>query len=62
MAVAERSRAAQRSTFDFWLALKVWGVTIRLTFLFAAANMPMLLRHGLDAEKKAEADAGTPVE
>jgi intracellular septation protein len=33
-------------TFDTWLTLKVWGVTA-LTFLFAMANIPMLMRHGL---------------
>lgn len=32
--------------FDLWLTLKVWGVTI-ITFVFAMANVPMLLRHGL---------------
>lgn len=32
--------------FDLWLTLKVWGVTI-ITFIFAMANVPMLLRHGL---------------
>ncbi len=32
--------------FDAWLTIKVWGVTI-LTILFAAANVPMLIRHGL---------------
>lgn len=37
--------------FDAWLTIKVWGVTI-LTILFAAANVPMLLRHGLGAEEK----------
>lgn len=35
--------------FDAWLSIKVWGVTI-LSFLFAAANVPMLLRHGLGKE------------
>jgi len=48
-------------TFDTWLTLKVWGVTI-VSILFAVANMPMLLRHGLDPDKKAEAIADTPVE
>ena len=48
-------------TFDTWLTLKVWGVTI-VSILFAIANMPMLLRHGLDPEDKAEAIAETPVE
>ena len=33
-------------SFDTWLSLKVWGVTA-LTFLFAMANIPMLMRHGL---------------
>ena len=32
--------------FDIWLTLKVWGITAA-TFLFAMANIPMLLRHGL---------------
>lgn len=32
--------------FDLWLTLKVWGVTA-VTFLFAMANIPMLLKHGL---------------
>lgn len=38
-------------SFDTWLTVKVWGVTI-LSVLFAAANVPMLLRHGLDPEEK----------
>ena len=46
-------------TFDTWLTLKVWGVTI-VSIVFAIANMPMLLRHGLDPEKKTEAIADTP--
>ena len=32
--------------FNTWLTLKVWGVTV-CSFLFAIANMPMMLRHGL---------------
>ena len=47
--------------FDTWLTVKVWGVTV-VSILFALANMPMLLRHGLDPEKKADAIAETPVE
>ncbi len=47
--------------FDTWLTLKVWGVTL-VSFLFAAANMPMLLRHGLDPEKKDSVMTETPVE
>lgn len=34
---------------DVWVAFKLWGV-IPLTFLFALANMPMLLKHGLQTE------------
>jgi intracellular septation protein len=33
-------------SFNTWLTLKVWGVTA-LTFAFAMANIPMLMRHGL---------------
>ncbi len=47
--------------FDTWLTLKVWGVTL-VSFLFAMANMPMLLRHGLDPEKKDAALRDAPVE
>ena len=40
-----------RGQFDFstWLSIKVWGVTIA-SFLFAAANVPMLVKHGLGDE------------
>jgi len=48
-------------TFDTWLTVKVWGVTI-VSLLFAIANMPMLLKHGLDPEKKDDAIKETPVE
>jgi intracellular septation protein len=52
-----------RATLDFdtWLTLKVWGVTV-VSLLFAVANMPMLLRHGLDPESKDEVITDTPVE
>ncbi|WP_174280346.1 septation protein A [Sphingomonas bacterium] len=36
------------SSTDFWVGFKLWGV-IPLTLLFAFANVPMLLRHGLQA-------------
>ena len=45
LAIANEAMRATLS-FDLWLTLKVWGVTI-LTFLFAMANIPMLLKHGL---------------
>jgi intracellular septation protein len=48
-------------SFDTWLTVKVWGVPI-ISLIFAVANMPMLLRHGLDPEHKADAIKETPVE
>ncbi|HKX92309.1 MAG TPA: septation protein A [Sphingomicrobium sp.] len=50
----------RNSTTDFWVGFKLWGA-IPLTFLFAAANVPMLLRHGLMREDAAPAEPG-PVE
>ena len=48
-------------SFDSWLTLKVWGVPI-VSLVFAAANIPMLLRHGLDADDKAKVVEEAPVE
>lgn len=42
-------------TFDTWLAVKVWGVTI-VSVLFAAANIPMLMRHGLTLGEEPKSD------
>ena len=52
-----------RATLDFdtWLSIKVWGVTA-LCMIFAGANMPMLLRHGMDVEDKGAALGKTPIE
>ena len=47
--------------FDTWLTVKVWGVPI-VSLIFAAANIPMLLRHGLDTEAKREVIEETPIE
>ncbi len=33
-------------SLDFWVAYKLWGA-VPLTVLFALANVPMLLKHGL---------------
>jgi intracellular septation protein len=38
------------TTTDFWVAFKLWFF-IPATFLFAAANVPMLMRHGLQLEE-----------
>jgi intracellular septation protein len=50
----------RNSSTDFWVGFKLWGA-IPLTFLFAAANIPMLLRHGLNREEAEPHEAG-PVE
>ncbi len=50
----------RNSSTDFWVGFKLWGA-IPLTFLFAALNIPMLLRHGL-SEKAAEPAEPGPVE
>jgi intracellular septation protein len=44
--VNEIFRQPEWFSFDTWLSIKVWGVTA-CTFLFALANIPMLMRHGL---------------
>ena len=50
----------RNSSTDFWVGFKLWGA-LPLTFLFAAANIPMLLRHGLMKEDTVAAEPG-PVE
>ncbi len=41
---------------DIWLHFKIWGDTL-ITFLFAIAQMPMLLRHGLILKDPADSAA-----
>ena len=41
------------TTTDFWVAFKLWFF-IPATFLFVAANVPMLMRHGLATEEASE--------
>ena len=50
----------RNSTTQFWIGFKIWGA-IPLTFLFALANVPMLLRHGLTRDDAVPAEPG-PVE
>ncbi len=47
------------TNWDFWVGFKLWGA-IPLTLLFAFANIPMLLRHGLSTGDEVAADV--PVE
>ena len=42
-------------TTDFWVGFKLWGA-IPLTLLFAVANVPMLLKHGLTLGENAVTD------
>jgi intracellular septation protein len=50
----------RNSSTSFWIGFKIWGA-LPLTFLFAAANIPMLLRHGLMSEDAAPIEPG-PIE
>ncbi len=50
----------RNSSTEFWIGFKIWGA-IPLTFLFALANVPMLMRHGLTRDDAAPAEPG-PVE
>jgi len=59
--MAVLNEAVWRNTsWNFWLGFKLWGA-LPLTFLFAAVNIPMLLRHGLMKEDAVPAEPG-PVE
>jgi intracellular septation protein len=59
--MAVLNEAVWRNTsWNFWIGFKLWGA-LPLTFLFAAANIPMLLRHGLMKEDAVPAEPG-PVE
>lgn len=59
VAMAVANEVMRRSmSFDTWLAVKVWGVTI-VSVVFAGANLPMLLRHGLTlGDEPASDDVG----
>ena len=41
----------RNSSTGFWLGYKLWGA-LPLTFLFGAANIPMILRHSTAPEKQ----------
>jgi intracellular septation protein len=56
------NEAVWRSTStDFWIGFKMWGA-IPATLLFALANVPMLMRHGLSNDEAASASEPGPVE
>jgi intracellular septation protein len=57
LAMALANEVLRRTaSFDTWLFVKVWGFTA-VSFVFALANVPMLLRHGLTVD---EAKQPTP--
>ena len=51
----------RNSSTDFWIGFKLWGA-IPATLLFAIANVPMLMRHGLAAEEAPKPVEPGPVE
>jgi intracellular septation protein len=52
--MAALNEAVWRSTAtDTWVAFKLW-FTLPATFLFVAANVPMLMRHGFALEESKE--------
>jgi intracellular septation protein len=50
----------RNTTTDFWIGFKLWGA-VPATLLFAVANVPMLMRHGLNMDEPKPAEPG-PVE
>jgi intracellular septation protein len=59
LALAAANELVWRNTStDFWLGYKLWGA-MPATILFALANIPLLLKHGLDM-KTAESDPPIP--
>lgn len=48
-----------RLDFGAWLTIKTWGLTIA-SMAFGAANIPMLMRHGLGAEQAATIEGPLP--
>jgi intracellular septation protein len=54
IAMAAVNEAVWRnSSTDFWVGFKLWGA-LPATFIFALANVPMLMRHGMQLEKGEE--------
>jgi len=51
VAMAVVNEAVWRTTStNFWVGFKLWGF-LPATFLFAIANVPMLMRHGMELDK-----------
>ena len=58
MAVINEAVWRTQST-DFWVGFKLWFF-LPATFVFAIANVPMLMRHGLKVEEAAKEEPPTP--
>jgi intracellular septation protein len=46
---------------DFWVGFKLWGA-LPATFIFAMANVPMLMKHGMQLESGKEEPPVPPVQ
>jgi len=53
MAIANEA-VWRNSSMEFWLGYKLWGA-MPATLVFALANVPMLMKHGLNADTAEEA-------
>ena len=51
----------RNSSTEFWIGFKLWGA-MPATMLFALANIPMLMRHGLTKDEAVGASEPAPVE
>ena len=51
----------RNSSDSFWVGFKLWGA-MPATLLFALANVPMLMRHGLTKDEAVAASEPAPVE
>ena len=60
MAIANEA-VWRNSTTEFWISYKLWGA-LPATLLFALANVPMLMRHGLDRDDAVAIAEPGPVE
>lgn len=62
LAMAAVNEAVWRNTdTSFWIGFKLWGF-LPATFLFAIANVPMLMKHGMQLEKAGEEPPVPPVQ
>lgn len=51
----------RNSSTEFWIGFKLWGA-MPATMLFALANIPMLMKHGLTKDEAVAASEPAPVE